>query len=87
MARLPDFNPLDAWFLADPLRTFHEMRRLEPVHWSSPLQSWILTRHADALAVLLDSETFTIGSAHAGGAVGRDINDRARALRCRPRRC
>ncbi len=49
------------------------MRRLEPVHWSSSLQSWIRTRHADALPILLDSETFAIGSAHANGAVGRDI--------------
>ena len=73
MDRLPDFNSQDAVFLADPHGIFHEMRRLEPVHWRRPLPSWILTRRADALTVLLDSETFAIGSAHVGGAMGRDI--------------
>lgn len=40
--------------LEDPYPLLAELREREPVHWSEPLQAWILTRYEDVLAGLLD---------------------------------
>ena len=57
----------------DPDGVLRQLRAEDPVHWSSQEQAWILTCHADALAVLRDDRTFVgdgrTGSGHAGDLV------------------
>lgn len=50
------FNPFDPAFIDDPYPTFRLMRESEPVYKYRTLadDEWILTRHADIRAVLLD---------------------------------
>ena len=48
------FDPQDPDFIADPFPTFARLRVEDPVHKSSALGGWILTRYADVRAVLND---------------------------------
>lgn len=50
-------DPLDPRHLADPYPSYHRLRALEPVHRSERFACWILTRHADVLALLCDPRT------------------------------
>jgi cytochrome P450 len=52
------FDPLDPAVLADPYPTYRRLRETQPVYWHEPSQCWILTRYADCLAVLNDSDHF-----------------------------
>jgi cytochrome P450 len=45
-------DPLDPGHLADPYPGYRRLRTLDPVHRSERFACWILTRHADVLAVL-----------------------------------
>jgi len=47
------FNPMDPEFVADPYPMYHRLRAEDPVH-QSPLGFWVLTRHADVIAMLRD---------------------------------
>jgi pimeloyl-[acyl-carrier protein] synthase len=38
----------------DPYPLYHRLRQDDPVHWSTHLDGWVLTRHADAAAYLRD---------------------------------
>ena len=40
--------------LDDPYPVLHHLREEEPVHWSEPLQAWLLTRYDDVLAAHSD---------------------------------
>src|SRR6516165_6484142 len=40
--------------LADPYPFYHELRTYDPVHWDRYRAAWVLTRHADVLAVATD---------------------------------
>ena len=40
--------------LANPYPVYHHLRSTDPVHWHEPLQVWVLTRHADVTAMLLN---------------------------------
>src|SRR6185295_14128817 len=48
------FDPQDPNFIADPFPTFARLRVEDPVHKSSALGGWILTRYVDVRAVLND---------------------------------
>src|SRR6266540_2480899 len=50
------FNPFLPEVHEDPYPLYHELRRAEPVH-RSPIGFWVLTRHADVLALLRDPRT------------------------------
>jgi cytochrome P450 len=52
------FNPLDADVLRDPYVVYRRLRQEQPVYWHAELGSWLLTRYADCLTVLRDSELF-----------------------------
>lgn len=43
-----------AAMLADPYSVFRQLRENDPVHWSDPMQAWVLTRYEDVAAVLND---------------------------------
>src|SRR4051812_1770056 len=48
------FNPLTPSFRANPYPAFRELRRRDPVHRSALLRGWVITGHAEAVAVLRD---------------------------------
>ncbi|MEV5973345.1 cytochrome P450 [Streptomyces sp. NPDC051921] len=52
--------------LPDPYPAYAELRETTPVLWHEPLGSWVLTRHADCLAVLTDSARFASDWRRAG---------------------
>lgn len=54
-----EFNPLSSEFRADPHPFYHQLRTIEPVHWSPFLGFWVLTRYADCVAVLRDAKRFS----------------------------
>ncbi|MFF0750602.1 cytochrome P450 [Streptomyces sp. NPDC004267] len=52
--------------LSNPYPAYAELRETDPVLWHEPLGSWVLTRHADCLAVLTDSARFASDWRRAG---------------------
>jgi len=67
------FNPFVPSFRKNPYLQFGRLRAAEPVHYSSALQAWILTRYDDCVAVIRDHETFSSDARHAGGPVAEAI--------------
>jgi cytochrome P450 len=51
---LPPFDPFTPAFLSDPYPTYHALRAKDPVHWSSVVNAWVLTRYRDAVTALRD---------------------------------
>ncbi len=51
--QVPDFNPLDPAFIANPYPTYHRLRAVAPV-WRSPIGFNIVTRYDDTALVLRD---------------------------------
>jgi len=52
MANSPPTRPLNLVSpenLLDPVELYKELREHDPVHWSEPVQSWVLTRHDDVV--------------------------------------
>ena len=47
------FNPYDPNFQANPYAVYHQLRSVEPIHQSFA-GMWVITRYADAKAVLRD---------------------------------
>jgi surfactin family lipopeptide synthetase A len=47
------YHLLDQQVLANPYPLFHRLRREDPVHWDPFLHSWVVTRYADVMEVLL----------------------------------
>ena len=67
-----DLTDLDLFEKGFPQEIFTWLRREDPVHWHEPTDHtpdgegfWVVSRHADAMRVLLDPETF---SSVTGGA-------------------
>ena len=50
---VPDFNPLDPAFIADPYPVYHRLRAAAPV-WRSPIGFNVVTRYDDTALVLRD---------------------------------
>jgi pimeloyl-[acyl-carrier protein] synthase len=48
------FNPLLPEYIVDPHPQLHRLRAEDPVHWSSTLGVWMITRYADVMAILHD---------------------------------
>jgi len=46
-------------FFDDPYPVYRDLRTLEPIHWSSAWQVWVLTRFEDAVSVLSDPVNFS----------------------------
>jgi cytochrome P450 len=45
--------------IADPYTYFGRLRDLDPMHWNPLWRGWIVTRHQDVVAVLLDQARFS----------------------------
>jgi cytochrome P450 len=65
------FDPFDEKLSVAPFPEYHRLRSVEPVHWSPPLQSWVLTRMADIQAVLNDDSFRTVDTAKTLGDLAR----------------
>jgi cytochrome P450 len=65
-ADLEGIDPFLPEYRADPNPLYHRLRELDPVH-RSPAGVWVLTRHADATAVLRDPR-FSSNPGHLHGA-------------------
>lgn len=48
------FNPRSHRMIEDPHSFYHELRAVDPVHWSAPSNCWVLTRFDDVNNVLKD---------------------------------
>jgi cytochrome P450 len=46
-----DYNPFTPEFRSDPYPFYRRLREADPIHWNPP-GVWVLTRHADAVAML-----------------------------------
>jgi cytochrome P450 len=64
-AELEGLDPFLPEYRTDPYPLYRKLRELDPVH-RSPVGAWVLTRHADAAAVLRDPR-FSSNPAHLGG--------------------
>jgi cytochrome P450 len=48
------FDPLSASYRTNPYTTYRHLQARDPVHWSSLVQGWVITRHADVIDLLRD---------------------------------
>ena len=55
------FDPSLPGLAADPYPVYHRLRAEDPVHWSPIIGMWVLTRYADAVAVVRDDSRFAKG--------------------------
>jgi cytochrome P450 len=53
------YDPADPATLRNPHAIFAQLRADDPVHWSEPMQAWIVTRYDLAGEVLIDAETYS----------------------------
>lgn len=54
-----DEDLLSSEAVADPYTYFGQLRSLDPIHWNPLWRGWIITRHKDVSAVLLDHARFS----------------------------
>lgn len=55
------YDPTSPNNLVDPYIIYEELRRKDPIHRMRLIDAWVLTRYADAEAVLLDHKRFSSG--------------------------
>ncbi len=72
------FNPFVPSYRNNPYLQLGRLREGEPVHRSTALQAWVLTRYDDCLAVIRDHETFSSDARTARGDLA-DAIQRQRA--------
>jgi pimeloyl-[acyl-carrier protein] synthase len=56
------FNPLLSEFIIDPYPQLHRLRTEDPIHWSTILGVWVLTRYADVHAAMQDRRFSSMSS-------------------------
>jgi cytochrome P450 PksS len=81
-ARKHPLNPVAPENLLDPAPLYRELRENDPVHWSSAVNAWFLTRHDDVMSAFRDSrlsadrmQLTEFQLQNMGGDVARDIID------------
>lgn len=72
------FNPFVPSFRRNPYLQYARLREGDPVHRSGALQAWVLTRHADCLAVMRDHERFSSDSRTARGQLAEALQQQRR---------
>ncbi len=50
------YDPTQPDIRRDPFPLYRQLQEHDPVHWSEPLQSWIITRYADVRKVAMSKE-------------------------------
>ena len=63
------FDPLNPEILRNPYPLYARLRETAPVMWDEPLESWLVTRHRDCVAVLRDVQHFAADPRRAGEKV------------------
>ena len=58
-SRGASYNPLSPSVIQNPYKTYTRLRRYSPVHRSTILGSWVLTRYEDVLTAAKDHERFS----------------------------
>jgi cytochrome P450 len=53
------YDPADPETLRNPHAIFAQLRAEDPVHWSDPMQAWIVTRYDLAGEILIEAETYS----------------------------
>ncbi len=53
---IADYDPRDPDVIDDPLPVLKRLQRMDPVHWSSRLNGWVITGYDDARAILTDDQ-------------------------------
>ena len=53
------YDPADPETLRNPHAIFAQLRGEDPVHWSEPMQAWIVTRYDLAGEILIEAETYS----------------------------
>lgn len=61
-------------FYADPYPAYARLRAEHPVYWCEPWRGWIVTRHADVMAMLHAPDRYSnrAPDAASGAAAGRE---------------
>lgn len=70
---MPQFNPFRPAYQADPYPFLHRLREQDPVHRSPDLGAWVVTRYADALAILQDDQNFSSDPAKPASPLGEQV--------------
>src|SRR4051812_49893269 len=60
---VPEFDPFDPAFLADPYPWFARFRAERPVFYSPALDYWVLARYADVPAAFRDTSAYSAANA------------------------
>ncbi len=55
----PDFDPLDADYLADPYPYYARFRREAPIFYAPKIDFWVVSRYEDIQRIVKDPETFS----------------------------
>jgi cytochrome P450 len=53
------YDPADPATLRNPHAIFARLRAEDPVHWSEPMQAWIVTEYDLASRILIEAETYS----------------------------
>jgi len=56
------YDPFDAAVQDDPYPVYERLRADHPVYWAAPSNTWVLSRHADVEAAVLDPGTYSSAS-------------------------
>jgi cytochrome P450 len=56
------YDPFDTVVQDDPYPVYGSLRADHPVYWAAPSNTWVLSRHADVEAALLDPGTYSSAS-------------------------
>lgn len=78
MTTAPVFNPFVPSFKRNPYLQYARLREGDPVHRSQALQSWVLTRYEDCVAVTRDHETFSSDARYARGQLAEALQQQRR---------
>lgn len=65
------FDPFSAELLGEPHPAYRRLREAEPIHWSPPLKSWVMTRVEDVRAVLEDPDFEALETSKVLREIGR----------------
>ncbi len=56
------FDPISEAYIRDPAGALRNARDTAPVFYSDKMQCWVVTRHAEVQAALMDFSTFSNGT-------------------------
>lgn len=75
---MPIFNPFLPSFAQNPYPAYASLRSSEPVHFSAPLQAWVVTSYAECERILRDQAAFSSNPMLATSPMARQAQERRR---------